>query len=257
MRSTSGSLIAIWTLVAFIVVPDARAGVVLPDATFTQSTQGNGQVALHAAPTPSVHVGAAAGSFQAATATGTITYSFAVIGPANDISVPLNVKTFLSYEITGVAPASVYHLDALVTVDENPHVFQVASHIFTSSIFFVAFSENLSETLDYPARTGRVNKVTISALADLNNAQAAPANSLADALADPVISFAPNFDSTGFRIVFSGGIGNGTVVPAPSSLGMSLTMLGILGVMGAYRRLKRPALAASMRRRSLMQEFAR
>lgn len=246
-QSNCGLRIAIVTFVAIFVAPDARAGIVLPDATFTQSTQGAGQVALHAAPTPSVHVSAEASDFQASSATGTITYSFAVIGPGNDIPVPLNVTTFLSYEVLGVSfgtPASFFHMDALVTVDEIQHVFQAASHIFTESGFLLPLSESLSETLDYPARTGRVNVITITALADLNNSAVAPINSTADALADPIISFAPGFDSTGYRIVFSSGIGNGAVVPAPSSFVMSSIMLGMFGVMWTYRRLKRSAMAA-------------
>ncbi len=66
------------------------------------------------------------------------------------------------------------------------------------------------------------------------------------ALADPVIRFAPGFDSTGYSLAFSPGIGNTSPVPEPATSGLLALGLG-LGLV-ALLRLVRDRAAAMPRR---------
>jgi hypothetical protein len=256
MRSNSRSILLTCALVALLFVPDARAGIVLPPADFSGHLRGNGydqtfdsafpgnfsfghsDAALGVDPSPSAEAFVTAAGFSDSAADGTITYSFAVIGPADGISVPLNVATFVSFDVEGVSlgtPASFFLVQAYVQVARPGFI--STSQVFSEVGFL---SDSVSKNLNFPALTGTVNTVTVFATAEVNNSQVAPANSSADAFADPVITFASGFDSTGYRIIFSQGIGNSPfAVPAPSSLAMSSIMLGIFSAMSWYGWFKR------------------
>jgi hypothetical protein len=69
-------------------------------------------------------------------------------------------------------------------------------------------------------------------------------------IADPVITFAPGFDSTGFSLEFSPGVGNdpdpgpGSGTPEPSTLVLSSIVFGVWGLVWAYRQRQRTRAAA-------------
>ncbi len=58
---------------------------------------------------------------------------------------------------------------------------------------------------------------------------------------DPTFSFAPDFDATGYSLVFSPGIVNGT--PLPAALPLFATGIGALGLLGWRRKRKAQAVA--------------
>jgi hypothetical protein len=236
----------------FGVMPGARAStIVLPDATYTASLAGGdgfghgyhqdfsstspatyaiggSRAELTATPSPSAHASVSAAGSAASTASATVTYFFAITGPTTGVSVPLEVSTFVQYEITGAQtgnPATAFQADASVSVfAEARQIAQVFSFSFSSS----TPNNTFSGVLDAQAVTGNVNKIVVAALADANNSQVGIASTSVDAFADPVISFAPGFDSTGFSIVLSPGVGNDLHVPEGGSFCLMAASLGML-----------------------------
>ena len=78
--------------------------------------------------------------------------------------------------------------------------------------------------------TGADNRVVLNAAA--NNQEHFVANF--DSLVDPIISFAPGFDPTGYTILLSDGVGNALPEPGTAAL------LGMAGALVLARRLTRP-----------------
>jgi hypothetical protein len=81
--------------------------------------------------------------------------------------------------------------------------------------------------------TGADNEISMVAAA--NNQEAFGADF--DAVVDPVISFAPGFDATGYAITLSDGVGN-TAAPEPSS---ALLMSSTIGMLLHLRRRSQPS----------------
>jgi hypothetical protein len=89
----------------------------------------------------------------------------------------------------------------------------------------------------------------VDLIADVGLGNANP-DAFGSAFLDPVITFAPGFDSTGFSLEFSPGVGNepdsgpGIGTPEPSTLVMSSIAFVIWGVVWAYRQRQRTRGAA-------------
>lgn len=233
----------LWIAFAVVVFSglEAHAGP-LPDATYSvtfnngtpitapgsYSTPGGEVGEVLTSPQPSAHARVAG----VGTSVVQMTYWFRVDGPANT-QVPVQIAgrvainaggaVFLKDYVWGVTAQliaqsfdgplgpGVGQIDSkFATVDCSPtSVGNVPVSPPIPSCSAVSQDENV--TLSLTALTGADNHVVLNAAA--NNQESFFANF--DSLVDPVISFAPGFDSTGFTIVLSDGVGN--TVPEPSS----------------------------------------
>jgi hypothetical protein len=87
--------------------------------------------------------------------------------------------------------------------------------------------QDANPVLILKTKPGGDNRVVMNAA--VNNQEAFHASF--DSVVDPIISFAPGFDSTGFTIIFNEGIGNS----APEPGAALLVLLGALTLAGARR----------------------
>jgi len=228
---------------------EATAGSVLPNATYQSNMSGSGIAEVGGLPTPYAYA-AATGGFEGNGASASVTYSLEVVAPHNQMvaSVPLEIATFVRNEITGpltvIYPPGAFYL-AQASVSLGGQTLDLVSAEFGFTGPLAASSSKVS---DVNVVLGTVYQLTVSATADASYIDAT-----ARAFADPMISFAtqfPNgtpFDSTGFTLAFSGGIGNGppgtdppSTVPEPGSLTIfGVGALGLLGYGRRWRKLER------------------
>lgn len=87
--------------------------------------------------------------------------------------------------------------------------------------------QDANPVLILKTKSGGDNRVVMNA--SVNNKEAFHASF--DSVVDPIISFAPGFDSTGFTIIFTEGVGNS--LPEPGTA--LLVLLGALTLAGARR----------------------
>jgi hypothetical protein len=158
-------------------------------------------------------------------------------------SVPLEIATFVKDQITG--PLTVEYLpgeylSTTASVALGRETLNSVSAGFGSGGPLAASSSKVSDVSVAP---GTVYQISVSV-----NATISYIDGVTLAFADPVISFAPGFNSTGMTLQFSPGIGN-SAVPEPSTLVMSSIVLGMFGVVWAYRQLQRTRATAWKRRR--------
>jgi hypothetical protein len=93
-----------------------------------------------------------------------------------------------------------------------------------------ATSQDEPFQLTLTTQAGGDNRVSI--LATANNQEAFFADF--DAMVDPVISFAPGFDATGYSIELSEGVGN--TVPEPGGPVLTIAGAGLFLLLGRWRR---------------------
>jgi len=195
---------------------------------------------IQAVPQPSIHAHV--------NGTGTsivqVQYFFRVDGPANNLTVPITITGRIAIEASGAefAQNKIWGVTAqliaqsyngqfgsplleeidhqLATVDCNPNgegPVPSPPPIGTCA----APQQEKEVVLTLSTRTGADNSVVLNAAA--NNREPRFVSSF-DSLVDPIISFAPGFDPTGYTIVFSDGIGNSA--PEPSSTALLGLFLG-------------------------------
>jgi len=237
--------------------PEATAGKipVNPDSALIdfQTESGNGQVAFDRRPNPSVIATVNFSGVGVETVAGIMAeYSFVVHGPR---PADLNVQLSVSYGFSNLIAGQPKEIDNTgwgvdVAVSVNSHqilVLDTASGLFPTNTSPDAF-ESDSIILDGVA-PDVVNHVSLFAdigFSDVNNNPKASGV----AIADPVITFAPGFDSTGFSLEFSPGVGNdpdpgpGAATPEPSTLVLSSIVFGMWGIVWACRQRRRTRAAA-------------
>jgi hypothetical protein len=217
-----------------------------------------------------VQVGSTPGSFGSGGTTGTIatvpnpmihahlegqgtstlqeTYWFRVVGPAG-VEVPIQISGSLHIDLVGAVfqQNEIWGTTAQLVAQSfdgelGPGVGQVDSQFATLDCgpgaegpiaspppiaTCSATKQDSNPVLILKTRSGGDNRVTMTA--SVNNQEAFHASF--DSVVDPIISFAPGFDSTGFTIIFNEGIGNS----APEPGAALLVLLGALTLAGARR----------------------
>jgi hypothetical protein len=199
-----------------------------------------------AEPTVAAWAAVVAGPGYAAAAASVVTdaYDFVVLGPSG-ATAPLTIDAFAAYSATGVvttltqgstlwgASAAVsFEDDPVVTTQTHPpgalaygHVGVLFANVIVSAIY----------------------TITVSAEASANNQEV---NAVTDviAYADPQVSFAPGFNSTGYSLEFSPGVGNGPprdsiALPIPEPGTLTLVGLGGAGLLARVRRRREQRMA--------------
>jgi hypothetical protein len=237
--------------------PGARAGLILPDPV--QETQDHGAGFTTTALTPSPFVGAAAETINGLTsgsAEATLTYFFAVVGPSS-VQVPIEIHSFVVFKVTNALltgpPTSrtFFNLDASVSfqdlrIGHQPQTLQAIGTTYDGGdTKNLQLSASETKTSKFNLESGLLFSVSLSASVDIQNLFI-DQDTLLNAAADPVISFAPGFDSTGFSLEFSPGVGNSfsSDTPEPSTLVLSSIVFGMWGIVWACRQRRRTRAAA-------------
>ncbi|MFO0690102.1 MAG: PEP-CTERM sorting domain-containing protein [Myxococcota bacterium] len=212
---------------------------------------GNVATEVSLSPTPTVHVhedGIGGGAVTA-------NYFFRVEGPIDGTPVPIEIDGTVEIDakdvwfyrlvtweafagITAVAFDSPFSPDSSFVSNQSAWV--TCSPDSATSLgpqsqapplaSCAATHQQQQVNLQLHSLTGADNLVTLNAWAynfysDLS--------SLDSRITGPIIRFAPGFDSTGYRIVLSDGVGNGSVVPEP---GTAILFGGGLMILAGRRR---------------------
>ena len=166
------------------------------------------------------------------------------IGQAN-VSIPLQIDSNVSFTIIGnVGPtawSAVAYLDILSATGSpipgfGPVINDEESYSGSGTHPTSAVQRLVTA---FNAVSGTVYEVLIDASVSIEQNQS-PQVAQASALSDPLIDFAPGFDSTGYTLEFSPGIGDSPAAPEPASL--TLLGIGSLGVLAyGWRRRRRRA----------------
>jgi hypothetical protein len=228
--------------------PDAMGGLIIPDATTYKNTNGSANADALLKPLSASIAVAAGQQINGSSASAGVTYYFGVSGVPN-ANIPLQIETIASYdgdEAVETGPPdqrTVYSVGGAVSL---------TTPLFTQTLIS-AFGGS-EETSPVDATVHKVTKLTL--MSDtLYTVNMSVEGDILDvfhslevvtAFVDPVISFAPGFDSTGFTLEFSPGVGNSfsSETPEPSTLVMASIVFAMWGVVCAYRQLKRTRAAA-------------
>jgi len=147
-----------------------------------------------------------------------LTYYFEVSGPSG-MFVPITISYEDTYDFRGVDTATQWAVSAGINVSGN--IRGLSGEAFCGSIYIPnctpttvtgtlrsSFSTNFSTNIPYQV------ELTVSGQIE-NGVDGA---SFVSATSDPMISFAPGFDSTGYDILVSDGISNGaSTTPEPAT----------------------------------------
>jgi hypothetical protein len=212
---------------------------------------------VSATPSPTIVVSSTTSAVflgQAAEADVNITYDYGVDCPtcAPCTVVPLTVTGFLQFDFSfgfgstlqgGGATVDVFGFDSIHNFAGANMAEAVVGGNLCVNVFFPVSSSNCTLpaagtfTLPTQVRVNQANQITISAGAGFFQSPSTAETSFAVSTVDPVISFAPGFDSTGYEIVVSPGIGNQAAsVPEPGT--WALFGLGAAMVVLRARRVR-------------------
>lgn len=238
--------------------PEASAGtiggpVTLGDAIETTDEHGTGTAitalqpfaqAIASASSPNISKN---GSAEAA-----VTYFFKVDGPPS-VQVPLQIQSSTFYNVTNpslIGSAQLrtnFDADASVSFrDPRPgHQPQLLNAVQIAydggDTANLLLNEDAVKTSTVNAESGFIFSISMHALVAVDNVVSI--NTIVLAAADPLITFAPGFDSTGFTLEFSPGVGNGTdsgtATPEPSTLVVWSIAFAMWAVVWAQRRRQR------------------
>jgi hypothetical protein len=213
---------------------------------------------LSVSPSPTIVVSSTTSAVflgQSAEADVNITYDYGVDCPAcaPGTVVPLTVTGFLQFDfgfgngstLQGAgASVDVFGFDSIHNFAGANMAEAVVGGNLCVDVFFPAPSTTCTSpaagtfTLQTQVRVNDANQITISAGAGFFQSPSTAETSFAVTAVDPVISFAPGFDSTGYSIVLSDGIGNQAAsVPEPAT--WALFGLGAAMVVLRARRIRR------------------
>jgi hypothetical protein len=182
-----------------------------------------------------------------------VSWGFRVNGPSPNLTVPIHIEGRIAVE----AGNAVFEQNAIWGVSAGisasaydrplgePDIIEVDNEVHSVSCNPIsvgpipqplpiptcpALVQDEPVVIELSTRTGGDNRVGIIVAA--NNQWDFSADF--DALADPVISFAPGFDSTGYSIEISEGVGN--AVPEPGGVLMTSAGAGILLLLRRRRK---------------------
>jgi hypothetical protein len=196
--------------------------------------------AIQAGPAATAYAYAAADWQQKSSSDASFIYYFEITGPTAGVSVPVVVNTYLNESITFDSynagsnqygsgnPGYIYGAGASISViaatSANLAISCTkASYADPSCSDPGFFSGGLAVT----ATTGTAHEILVSAYARVDGTQTF-GRVIAESFADPMISFAPGFDATGYSIALSDGVGNALSVPEPAA-GVLLSV-GVFGI---------------------------
>ena len=182
-----------------------------------------------------------------------IVYAFRVNGPALNLEVPIHIEGRLAVEAGNAVFEEdfIWGVSAQVSAQAfdrplgDPEIVEIDTEVRSigcnpNSVGPIpqplpiptcpAIVQDEPFLIELTTRTGGDNRVGM--LTAANNQEDFSADF--DALVDPVISFAPGFDSTGYTIELSEGVGN--AVPEPGGVLMTSTGAGILLLLRRRRK---------------------
>jgi hypothetical protein len=177
------------------------------------------------------------GYVNAADSIVTDAYSFAVSGPSG-ATASLTIGAYAAYSATGVVVSdhgsTLWGASAAVSFEDDP----VATTLNNPTPGSLSYGR--AGVLFVNVLADSIYTITVSAQASANNQEV---NAITDviAYADPQVSFAPGFNSTGYSLEFSPGVGNGPprdsiAIPVPEPGTLTLVGLGAAGLFARARR---------------------
>ena len=219
--------------------PEATAGLIsggtpLPNPIITQDsgTIGNATASTHVTlmPFPTAAADVSIKGIGAANAIASVRYLVQVNGPTPNVVVPLQLESTVTWLQVGLTNDTNYVAAAQIWVGRPPgQPLNVVNGLqFLSGSTPPTGGGSSTSVVEIDSNVGVPFIVQVDATSEvstLNPFGGVPSLTALNVMADPVISFAPGFDSTGYTLQFSPGVGNGTV-PEPSTL----TLLGIAAV---------------------------
>jgi hypothetical protein len=186
----------------------------LPGPTF--STTGNGTISL--SPDASVFASAVIGPGESGGSSATLSYDFEITGPANaDAIIDITGETLVAYY--GVASGSYFNVSAGIALGGGGLQSAFCSSGYNPSDCVLGVDDTIVQGIDDNT------EYTLNLSADVSAENYyTGATTTVTALVDPMISFDPSFNSTGFSLEISPGVGNELIsasVPEPSTLIMT------------------------------------
>jgi hypothetical protein len=180
------------------------------------STTGNGRVSL--SPDASVFASAVIGPGESGGSTATLTYDFEVTGPANaGATIDITGEALVAFY--GVAGGTYFNVGAGIELGGEG-----LQSAFCSSLYDPADCVlGVDDTIAQGIADNTLYTLTLATDVSAENYYTG-ATTTVTAPVDPMISFDPSFDSTGFSLEFSPGVGNeltSASVPEPSTLFMT------------------------------------
>jgi hypothetical protein len=180
-----------------------------------------------AGPVPGLFGLVAGGDLQGASLDATMTYSFVIDGPSTGIPVELLVDASVGWTVAGNVingqASSQWGAFSSVSVNNAGGLVSACNESTTCT------DNGSSATLHAFTNTGDVNSIVVHIVASASNFFVAGNVTTVTVFADPIISFPAGFDSTGYSIVLSSGIGNGvSAVPEPGTRWMlAIPLIGL------------------------------
>jgi len=190
----------------------------------------NATVTLAITPFPSITADLTASNLATANAKGTIDYYFKVVGPANN-SIPITISqtgSLSSDFVSGSFVAVAFGFGLGYT----GYACVPAPSCGSGDTFTGAAPETVAANVPY--------HIGISLQLGLDPDSyfhGGGFTQTATAFVDPIVSFGPHFDSTGYSLEFSDGVGNSLpATPLPATLPLFVSGLGAIVLLGRRRR---------------------
>jgi hypothetical protein len=202
-------------------------------STFHNSTGGsnllNNTLQAVAGPVPGLFGLVVGGDLQGASLDSQLVYSFVIEGPSTGIPVEVLVDASVGWTVSGNVvngqASSVWGAFAAVSVDNAANLVSACGESTSCT------DNGSSTTLHAFTNTGDLNTIFVHVSASASNFFVQGNTTTVTVFADPVVHFANGFDSTGFSILLSPGIGNGASgVPEPGSFWMLAIPLAALAI---------------------------
>ena len=224
----------------------ATADPILPGPTY--STTGNGTVSL--APDASVFAEAVIGPGVSGGSSATLKYDLEVFGPAEaSATIDITGETLVAF--SGVEGGTYFSVGAGIALGGGG----LQSAFCSSSYDPADCVLGVNDTIVQGIADNTEYQLMLSADVSAENYYTG-ATTTVSALVDPTISFDPSFNSTGFSLELSPGVGNEFIpssVPEPSNLFLTgAALLGAIAVRSRrqHRPLARPNEWIGMRQSS-------